>query len=140
MIEDIIDRLQASCPSLSSVGSAEELDAIDKGTAPKSGATFVIPFTDQAADNTLMSGGTMQHIETRVLVAFVVRRHDDAKGGKRAAGYDSIKTEIENALAGWLPADAVDPFEFVSGRGAPRGNGVTIYVQTWKTGRYLRNV
>lgn len=139
MIAATIARLQAECPSLPSVSSAEELDALDKGTAPRNGATFVIPFAEEADESPLMSGAVRQRVEVRILVAFVIRRHDDAKGGKRAASFDTIKSEIETALIGWLPADASDPFELVSGRGAPRGNGVSIYAQTWKTSRYLRS-
>jgi hypothetical protein len=139
LIQATIDRLIAECPSLPSVSSAEELDALDRGTAPKHGATFVIPFAEEAEENALATGGTRQRVETRILVAFLVRRHDDAKGGKRAADFDGLKAEIEAALAGWTPAGASDPYELVSARGAPRGNGVTIYVQTWKTARYLRS-
>lgn len=140
MIEEIIAWLSTSCPSVPSVASAEELDALDRGTAPVNGATFVIPFGEAAEENALMSGGFRQRVETQVLVAFLIRRHGDAKGGKRAAGFDTLKREIEQALAGWTAPSAIEPFELVSGRGAPRGNGVTIYVQTWRTHRYLRSV
>lgn len=139
MIQETVDRLIAQCPSLSSVSTAEDLDALDRGTAPKNGAAFVIPFTDAGADQELMTGGSSQEIETRILVAFLVRKHDDAKGGKRAQSFDTFKTEIEAALFGWTPADALTPFELVIGRGASRGNGVTLYVQTWKTTRTLRS-
>jgi hypothetical protein len=138
VIEEIIARLQAACPSLHSVGQAEELDALDRGTAPPNGSTFVIPFGEVAEANALMNG-FRQQVETQVLVAFLIRRHGDAKGGKRAAGFDALKGEIEQALAGWTAPSAIEPFELVSGRGAPRGNGVTIYVQTWRTSRYLRS-
>jgi hypothetical protein len=139
VIADVMARLSASCPSIPSVASAEELDALDRGTAPASGATFVIPFGEAAEANALMAGGFRQLVETQVLVAFLIRRHGDAKGGKRVADFDTLKAEIEQALAGWIAPTAIEPFELVSGRGAPRGNGVTIYVQTWKTSRYLRS-
>lgn len=138
MITAIVARLLSQCPSLSSVGTAEDIDALTKGTAPKSGATFVVPFTEQAEDNALAAGGFRQVVEVRTLIAFVVRRHDDAKGGKRAATFDTFKGEIEAAIAGWQIAPENGPFELVSGRGQPLGNGVTIYVQTWKNQRYLR--
>lgn len=137
MISEIVARLEALCPSLASVGSAEDIDALTKGTAPKSGATFVVPFTEQAEDNALGMGGFRQLVEVRTLIAFVVRRHDDARGGKRAAAYDQLKGEIEAALAGWEVTPDSGPFELVSSRGQPLGNGVTIHVQTWKNQRYL---
>jgi hypothetical protein len=40
-------------------------------------------------------------------------------------------------MAGWELNPETGPFELVSGRGQPIGNGVTIYVQTWKNQRYL---
>ncbi len=138
MINAIIDRLKAQAPSLTAVSGAEDLEAISRGTAARNGATFVVPFGDDASANTMLSGGFSQRIECRVLIAFVIRRHDDAKGAKRASGFDQFKSEIETAMAGWSISEDNDPFELVSARAASLGNGATIYVQTWQTSRYLR--
>jgi hypothetical protein len=138
VIQAIVDRVTATCPSLGPVGQAEDLDALDKGTAPKSGSTFVLPFTDDGLANTLMSGGFRQEVETRFLVAVVIRKHNDTKGGQRVATFDAIKAELESTLFGWEFDEHSDPVSFVSARALPRGNGVTIYVQTWRTSRHLR--
>lgn len=138
MINQIIARLKLRAPSLVSVSGAEELEAISKGTAARNGTAFVVPFADDAEANGIASGGFSQRVEVRVLVAFVIRRHDDAKGSKRATDFDVFKGEIEAAMAGWVVDEDGDPFELVSGRASALGNGATIYVQTWKTSRYLR--
>lgn len=140
MINEIIDRLKLMAPSLVSVSSAEDLEAVSKGTAARNGAAFVVPFADDAEMNGFSSGGFSQRIEVRVLIAFIIRRHDDAKGAKRATDFDAFKAEIEAAMAGWVIDPDGDPFELVSGRASSLGNGVTIYVQTWKTSRYLRTL
>lgn len=137
MIAEIVARLETMCPSLASVGTAEDLDGLNKGTAPKSGAAFVVPFAEQAEDSPYMSGAFRQEVEVRTLVAFVVRRHDDAKGSKRAAAFDIYKAEIEAALAGWEITPDSGPLQLVIGKSQPLGNGVTIYVQTWKNTRTL---
>jgi len=137
VIEAIMDRLVAAAPSLTSVKPVEDLESIGKGTAPRNGDTFVAPFRDVPKENTLMSGGFCQHVDFLFLVAFVVRRHDDAKGGKRAGSYDTFKGEIEDALFGWPPGEDNAPCELAGGQSSSLGNGATIYVQTWKTDRYL---
>ncbi len=116
---------------------AEDLDALGKGAAPRSGTAYVIPYRERAKPNELGAGGFEQHVQTQILIAFVVRRHDDAKGGKRVSAFDTLKHAIEQALAGWSPDPRGELFELVAGQAAPLGNGVTVYVQTWQTSRYL---
>lgn len=138
MIAEIVARLKARCPSLTSVGTAEDIDGLTKGTAPRSGAAFVVPFVERPIeDNPFLAGAFRQLIEVRTLIAFVVRRHDDAKGGERASAFDAYKGEIEAAMAGWELTPESGPFQLVAGASQPVGNGVTIYVQTWKNQRYL---
>lgn len=138
MIEEVINRLMALVPdTLSSVEPAEELEALAKGVAPRNGATFVLPFQDRPEPNSLATGGVEQRIEVLLLVAFVIRRQGDAKGGKRAGSFDTFKDAIEGRLFGWTPSEDNDPFELAAARSAPFGNGVTAYVQTWRTSRYL---
>lgn len=137
MIQDVIDRLKATAPSLADVLPLEELSALAQGVAPKSGTAFVIPYRELAEPSEYGIGKHRQLVAVQILVAFVVRRHDDAKGGKRVSMFDTYKAEIEAALAGWTTAPENELFELVSGKSAPIGNGVTAYVQTWQTSRYL---
>lgn len=139
MIAEIVARLEDKAPSLTSVGVAEDLEAMGKGTAPKNGAAFVLPFQDRPDGNSLFTGAFSQRVEVLFLVAFIIRRADDAKGSARAGSFDLFKDEIEAALAGWSPDDQKnDPFELAAGRSASMGNGVTVYVQTWRTSRYIK--
>jgi hypothetical protein len=137
MIDLFIARLKELAPSLSSVSSAEELAALSEGVAPNNGACFVVPYREQARPNELMTGGFRQVVDMQVLIAFVVRRADDAKGTQRVSMFDGFKSEIEAAIAGWEPTDWSDPCELVSGKSAPFRNGASIYVQTWQTSRLL---
>lgn len=137
MIDEIVARLKANADVLTDVQGAEDLDALGKGTAPRSGTAFVLPYRERAEGSPYATGTFRQLIHTQVLVAFVVRRHSDAKGAQRVAGFDTYKDAIEGALAGWIGPGMEDPMELVAAQAAPMGNGVTAYVQTWETSRYL---
>lgn len=137
MIGAVIDRLSSATDCLASIQPAEDLEALSRGVAPHNGATYVLPFQDRPEPNVYGAGGFSQRIEVQILVAFVLRHAGDAKGGKRIGSFDRFKDAIEGALAGWSPSEHSDPFELAAGRAASMANGVTIYVQTWRTSRYL---
>lgn len=137
MIQEIIDRLKATAPTLVAVLPAEDIDALSKGTAPKTATAFVLPYRELAEPNEFGMGKFRQDVAVQFLVAFIIRRHDDAHGGKKVAIFDTVKTEIEQALAGWSTAPDNAPCELVAAQAAPLGNNVTAYVQTWQTSRYL---
>lgn len=135
MIQTIINRLKAE--TTLTIEAAEDMDALTKGTAARSGTAFVLPYRERAEPNELAAGGFRQLVTVQFLVAFLIRQHGDAKGGKKVLQFDAMKAEIEAALAGFsLSADA-DPTELVAAQAAPIGNGVSVYVQTWQTSRYL---
>lgn len=137
MLSAIVDRLEANSGTLTEIQVAEDLDAVVAATAPDSGTAFVVPFREIAKPNTRMTGAHLQRVDVQFLVAFVVRYHDDAAGAERAAMFDGLKTSAETALAGWQPSPEGDPCSLVGGETNPLGNGVTVYVQTWQTSRYL---
>ncbi|WP_411037634.1 hypothetical protein [Shinella sp. BYT-45] len=139
MIQDVITRLETAAPSLAAVLSAEDIDALTKGTAPKSGTVFVMPYRERAEENPFASGKFRQLVHVQLLTALVIRRHDDTKGGGKAVSFDTRKLEIETALAGWSSDPRNKPFELVAGQAASLGNGASVYVQTWQTTRYLEN-
>ncbi|TBA43834.1 hypothetical protein ELH39_16285 [Rhizobium ruizarguesonis] len=137
VIEEVAERLRTHATALSDVRTAEDLDALSKGTAPKSGTAFVLPYRERAEPNELGMGSFRQLVAVQVLVAIVIRKHDDAQGGKRVSGFDALRDSVETALAGWAIAAEDELFELVSAQAAALGNGVTVYVQTWQTSRYL---
>jgi hypothetical protein len=136
VISEVISRLQAET-ALTDVLPAEDLETLSKGTAPKNRTVFVLPFRDIAAPNQFAAGAFRQSIEAYVIIAFLIRRYDDAKGGKRASEYEQTRDEIESALAGWQWDASEEPFELVSGQSSAFGTAATIYAQTWKTTRTL---
>jgi hypothetical protein len=136
VISQVISRLQAET-TLTDVLPAEDLETLSKGTAPKNRTVFVLPFRDIAAPNQFGAGAFRQSIEAYVIIAFLIRRYDDAKGGKRASEYEQTRDEIESALAGWQWDVSEEPFELVSGQSSAFGTAATIYAQTWKTTRTL---
>ena len=137
MIAATIARLKAAAPDLADVLPLEDLDAIGKGVAPRHGTVFVIPYREQAEPNELATGGFEQLVHVQILVAMIIRRHDDAKGSKRVLDFDAMKNTVEQALAGWSIDPRGDLFELVAAQAAPLGNGASAYVQTWQTSRYL---
>lgn len=137
MIAAVIDRLTATTTVFAAILPAEELDALNRGVAPKSGTVFVIPYREKAEPNEHATGVFRQLVAVQILVAFVVRRHDDTKGGKKVTTFDTFKSQIEQSLAGWAIAPENEPFELVAGQVGSLGNGATIYVQTWQTSRTL---
>lgn len=137
MIQDVIERLKAMAPSLKDVRPAEDIAALSQGVAPPSGTAYVLPYRELAQPNDIGMGGFRQYVGVQLLVAFVLRKHDDAKGGGKVTMFDTYKTEIELALAGWSTDPKNDLFELVSAKAAPLGNGAAIYVQTWQTSRFL---
>ncbi|MDQ1196535.1 hypothetical protein [Agrobacterium sp. SORGH_AS 787] len=140
MLQLITQRLKAKATSLADVSSIESLAALDKGVAPRSGTAFVLPYREKAEPNDLGMGGFLQIVQVQFLVALVVRAHDDAGGGKKLLTLDVGKTEIEAALAGWQASETNNPCELVAAQATPLGNGVTAYVMTWQSSRYLEAV
>lgn len=136
MLDLVEQRLKDRAPILPSVDMAEDLDAIGKATARPSGTTFVIPWREKANPNKLM-GGFRQLVVEQFLTAIILRHYSDALGAMRTAEFSTFKAAIEQAIAGWGPTDMSDPCELVGGQNTPLGNGVSVYVQTWETTRYL---
>lgn len=138
MIQVIIDRLKAAAPGLAAVLPAEELDLITKGTAPRHGTVFVLPFREAGEENQRATGGFRQLVHVQFLTALVTRRHDDARGGAKVTQSDALKAEVEAALAGWAPYQGSALVELVAGKVASLGNGASIDVRTWQTTRTIK--
>lgn len=138
MIQTIIDRLKATAPGLAAVLPAEDIEAIAKGTAAKHGSVFVLPFREQAEENTRATGGFRQLVHVQFLTALFTRHHDDAKGGAKVLMFDTLKDEIEQSIVGWAPFPGSNLVELVAGKAASLGNNTSVYVQTWQTTRILR--
>jgi len=144
MLSDILTHLQAQLlpiPRWSGVEVAEDIDAVgDLAGQVESGTAIIMPWRERAGEQQLATGGHRQRVETQFIVGVVLRNYDQKMGGDRAVEFDAYKADLEAALAGWLPAAGIDPCELVGGESSPVSKGVSIYVQTWATARFLTGV
>lgn len=137
MISAVIDRLKTET-TLSDVQSAEDLEVLSNGVMPRNRTVFVLPFRENAQPNEYLTGKFRQSVEVWFLVAFFIRRYDDAKGGGRVTDFEVTRNEIEGALAGWQWDEHEELVELVASQAsASLGKGTSIFVQTWKTTRTL---
>lgn len=136
MLSAIVERLREKVSSAPSIIMAEDLDAVVRATQRDSGSIFVIPFRERASPNSLVTGYRQLVVE-QVLIAVLLRHHGDELGTAKAELFSKSKTEIETALSAWEPTDSYEPLELVGGEGTPIGDGVTVYIQTWETSRFL---
>ena len=138
MLLSIVGRLIAHCADFKAVEVAEDVDAlIARAGLVESPSVIVMPYRERATPSPLAAGGFRQRVAMQFLTGIVVRQYDDVMGADRAATFDSLKDEVEAALAGWEPEGAIESCELVGGESSPISTGVSIYVQTWETARFL---
>lgn len=137
MLQLIVARLR-TLPTLVEVAIAEDLDAMEaRAGTVESGSVIVMPLREAAEPNALATGGHRQLVRTQFLTGVVIRHYDDAMGEERALAFDSYKAAVEAALTGWEPESFAEPCNLVAGESSPVTTGVSIYVQTWQTARFL---
>lgn len=102
-----------------------------------SGTVIVVPYREQAAPQSLSTGGHRQRVARQFIAGVVIRHYDSFLGAERAAQFDGHVARLESALAGWEPPGTVSPCELVGGESSAIATGVSIYVQTWETARFL---
>lgn len=139
MLALIHTRLTATLPNppFAGVEIAEDIDALAaRAGQVNSGTVIVMPWKERAGAQTLATGGYRQAVETQFAVGIVIRHYDELMGGDRAVQFDTLKASVEAALAGW-EAVGFSPCELIGGESSPISTGVSIYVQTWTTTRFL---
>lgn len=143
MLEQIRQRLSVRLPSppWTDVLIAEDIDELTRlaGQIADTSA-IVMPWRERAGGQSLSTGGHRQRVEAEFAIGIVVRQYDQMMGADRATRFDALKADIEAALAGWLPDGCVTPFELIGGESSPVTTGVSIFVQTWATARFLTGV
>jgi hypothetical protein len=141
MLELVVARLNDAAPGLTAIEIAEDIDAMaDRAGMVESGSVIVMPLREAAEPNVLATGGHRQRVRVQFLIGIVIRHYDDAMGAERAKTFDTLKTTVEAALTGWEPDPYAEPCSLVAGESNPVTTGVSIYVQTWETARYLTGV
>ena len=140
MIRGIVSRLQEALPvdHWQPVRMAEDLDAVaDLIGMVESKSVIVMPYRERAEANTIATGGFRQRVLVQFLTVTVLRQYDQMMGGSRAERFDQSKHAVETALAGWMPPGCIYPCELVDGESSPFDKGVSFYVHTWQTQRFL---
>lgn len=140
MLAEIESRLSSAltAPKWAGVSVAEDIDALTDLAGQVEDATAIImPWKERASPNSLATGGHRQMVEVQFAVGIVVRHYDAAMGADRALKFDALKTDVEAALAGWEPPSGIEGCELIGGESSPIDKGVSIYVQTWATARFL---
>lgn len=140
MLEAIRSRLASilTTDHWTDVHVAEDVDELTRLAGQvDSGSAIVMPFRERAGPQALATGGFRQRVEIQFAVGIVLRIYDQMMGAERATRFDSMKLELEAALAGWEPAGASEGCELIGGESSPVATGVSIYVQTWATARFL---
>ena len=140
MLADIHDRLRLSLPGerWDTVAVAEDIDVMSAlaGQLPDR-SLIIMPWRERAGAQQLATGGFRQRVEVQFATGIVIREYDQFMGGDRALRFDEMKRDVEAALAGWEPPSGGEPCELVGGESSPVTKGVSIFVQTWATARFL---
>lgn len=140
MFAEILDRLRAELPASDTpaVILVEDIDALaDRAGQVETGSVILVPLRERATAQSLSTGGHRQRVALQFIVGVVIRYYDDFLGAERAVQFDGHLRRLEGALAGWEPPGAISPCELVDGESSPIETGVSIYVQTWETARFL---
>lgn len=137
MLQLFVARLQAA-NLFTAVAAAEAVEML-VGLAPAAddGTVFVVPYRERARAPRRVTGGHQQLVEVQMITVMVIRQHDDPLGTDRARRFDAFKAQVEGVLAGWQPSPGSDVVALVGGDAQSLGNGVSIFVQTWQTTRFL---
>ena len=140
MLAGILSHLRAVLPAdvTPQVDLVEDIDKlIDWVGEIDSGSVVVVPWQELATANPIASGGFRQRVAVQFLVGVLIRTYDQRMGEERALEFDSHVAPLEAALAGWEPPGAIAQCQLVSAESSPLTTGVSIYVQTWETARFL---
>ena len=126
IVDEVVARLKARCPSLRSVTDAADMEPIKSARSELPGA-FVFLASGSSPDEPQTTAGR-QRVVARYGLNVVVKDQTDLK---------QVFAEIKTAMMGWVPdvlgSDAVwDSFEFHSVDLQAIENGQFWYVQHWR--------
>ena len=140
MLAVLLDRLKAELPAVTwrSVEIAEDIDILrELAGQVETPACILMPWHETAEPSPLMTGGHRQRVEVQFATGIVLRHYDPKMGAERAVQFDALRGDVETALAGWEPPGADAPCELIGGAPSPISKGVSIFMQTWATARFL---
>lgn len=140
MLKSIHAHLAATliAPDWSDIEMAEDIDRLGEmiGLMHGTGA-IILPYRERADAQSLASGGFRQRITVQFITVIVQNEPVGLLGAERAGRFDVLKQQLETALAGWEPSGCIQPCELVDGESSPFSPGVSFYLHTWQTARFL---
>jgi hypothetical protein len=138
MLQEIAERLKASCPSLKNrVEGADDYDSALENNKFPAPCAYVVELEDSGEPNT-MTGVHRQRITTQIGVMMVVSNKRDATGSAAHSNLTIIREEVRAALAGWSPTDA-EPMNFLKGRSVKPYGANRFWASVFTTKYQYRN-
>ena len=140
MLAGILAHLRDTLPTdqTPAVELVEDIDLMaDRAGILDSGSVVVMPYRGRANANSLATGGLRQRVAMQFMTGIIIRNYDQMLGEERALQFDGHVARLEAALAGWMPPGCVDLCQLVDEESSPLTTGVSIYVHTWETARFL---
>src|SRR5487761_2207578 len=77
---------------------------------------YVMPLSDAASPNRMLSGAVEQRVTERFGVILAVNNVRDMRGAAANEDLESLRVSVIAALLGWQPAPGYDPIEYGGGR------------------------
>lgn len=98
------DSLLAPQGQWADVAFAEDIDTLsDLAGRIATRSCIVMPWRARAGENVLATGLHRQRVEEQFATGIVVRTYDHLMGEDRVLQFDTLRTDLETALAGWSP-------------------------------------
>lgn len=97
----ILARLKTELTGLRSIGVAADMDSAERGLV-STPCAFVLPLADAVTDMGLV-GATGERTQEAFGVVHVMNNRRDAQGGAAIDDLHTLRTNLRNALVGWVP-------------------------------------
>jgi len=131
-------RIRTQIPAFKEVAGAVDLASILKGRLSDNGCYI---FQESESDDpSNLVGATRQQQFERFAIVTVVRNVRDSRGTDAADLNHIQRVAVKEALLGWQPHAAFDPFEKAGGKIIGFVNGTFIWSDTYKTSQLISSI
>lgn len=140
MLQDVIDRLDEKVTALSGrIRAAEDYAALlqMKGITSAQGGAYVMPSGIRGGRVEAATGVFTQMVDEIIAVVILV---PSERGLGRQSTIGSLKKSVIEALCGWVPDDAIGPFQLVRGAMINLGDGALAFQTEFSVPDQLRIV
>ena len=139
LIQDVIDRLDEQVTALTGrIRPAEDYTALlqMKGITSAQGGAYVMPSGIRGGRVEAATGFFTQMVDE--IVAVVILVPGERGLGRQGGTIDSLKKDVIEALCGWVPEDAIGPFQLVRGAMINLGDGALAFQTEFSVPDQLR--